>query len=241
MHSRYSDYAVPDARYRQNQAVPVTRSLGNRSATLENTRNLDDDDDDELCVAHLRQQPTGVMGQRGVGSPSHSRSNTLKRSLSAGRIGNVDPRPGMPAEPVPPLPATLTQHQEDEQDADLRSALQCAWAVLEANGDVTERSKEQQPEPAPQDEEEKPIAATLTPTRTLTTRIYINDCSVHKTVQLTNLLTTAMVMQYLRRKGLIDSSDEWTLFEVANSHGIGNSFLYGVEQEKVLTNRTIGE
>ncbi|KAI8384942.1 uncharacterized protein BYT42DRAFT_493944 [Radiomyces spectabilis] len=56
--------------------------------------------------------------------------------------------------------------------------------------------------------------------QTITIRIYIDDAKNHKTVQLTNLLTAAMVIQYLKKKALIDASDEWTLFEIANSHGV---------------------
>jgi hypothetical protein len=63
------------------------------------------------------------------------------------------------------------------------------------------------------------------PLRTLTTRIYIDDANNHKVVQLTNLLTSAMVIQYLRRKGLLDSSEDWSLFEIANSHGVGKFFF----------------
>lgn len=63
------------------------------------------------------------------------------------------------------------------------------------------------------------------PLKTLTTRIYIDDAKTHKVVQLTNLLTTAMVVQYLKKKGLLDNSDEWTLFEIAKSHGVGK-YIY---------------
>lgn len=59
------------------------------------------------------------------------------------------------------------------------------------------------------------------PLKTLTTRIYIDDAKTHKVVQLTNLLTTAMVVQYLRKKGLLDHSDDWTLFEIDNRRGVG--------------------
>lgn len=58
--------------------------------------------------------------------------------------------------------------------------------------------------------------------KALTTRIYIDDASTHKVVQLTNLLTSAMVIQYLRKKGLIDHANDWTIFEIANSHRVGN-------------------
>jgi hypothetical protein len=59
------------------------------------------------------------------------------------------------------------------------------------------------------------------PLKTLTTRIYIDDANNHKVVQLSNLLTTAMVVQYLKKKGLLDHSDDWSLFEIDNQHGVG--------------------
>jgi hypothetical protein len=62
------------------------------------------------------------------------------------------------------------------------------------------------------------------PLKTLTTRIYIDDAKNHKVVQLTNLLTTAMVVQYLKKKGLLDNTDEWTLFEIDNDHGVGKTY-----------------
>ncbi len=57
--------------------------------------------------------------------------------------------------------------------------------------------------------------------KTLNTRIYIDDANNHRVVQLTNLLTSAMVIQYLKKKGLLDPSNDWTLFEIANSHHVG--------------------
>lgn len=81
------------------------------------------------------------------------------------------------------------------------------------------------------------------PLKTFTTRIYIDDAKNHKVVQLTNLLTTAMVVQYLKKKGLVDHSDEWTLFEIANSHGVGKKkkktffisvYFYGSLKKKLL-------
>ena len=30
-----------------------------------------------------------------------------------------------------------------------------------------------------------------------------------------------MVVNYLKNKGLIDKSDDWALFAIANSHGVG--------------------
>lgn len=58
-------------------------------------------------------------------------------------------------------------------------------------------------------------------TKTLVTRIYIDNAQNHKTVQLTNHLTTAMIIQYLKKKGLLDNTDQWTLFEIAYSHCVG--------------------
>lgn len=54
----------------------------------------------------------------------------------------------------------------------------------------------------------------------MTTRIYINDGNSHKVVQLTNLLTSAMVIQYLRKKSLLDASEDWTLFEIDIVHNV---------------------
>jgi hypothetical protein len=57
--------------------------------------------------------------------------------------------------------------------------------------------------------------------KTLNTRIYIDDANNHRVVQLTNLLTSAMVIQSLKKKGVLDHSNDWTLFEIANSHCVG--------------------
>lgn len=65
------------------------------------------------------------------------------------------------------------------------------------------------------------------PARTLTTRIYINDASNHKVVQLTSALTTATVLQYLKRKGLLASGENWAMFEYASGHGIGKGHAPG--------------
>jgi hypothetical protein len=73
------------------------------------------------------------------------------------------------------------------------------------------------------------------PLKTLTTRIYIDDAKTHKVVQLTNLLTTAMVVQYLRKKGLLDQSDDWTLFEIDNRNGVGKYQLKIFESKKKKT------
>ncbi|ORZ00803.1 hypothetical protein BCR43DRAFT_434994 [Syncephalastrum racemosum] len=70
-----------------------------------------------------------------------------------------------------------------------------------------QQQQQQPPTPAP-------------PARTLTTRIYINDASNHKVVQLTSALTTATVIQYLKRKGLLAPGENWAMFEYASGHGI---------------------
>ncbi|SAL95321.1 hypothetical protein [Absidia glauca] len=65
-----------------------------------------------------------------------------------------------------------------------------------------------------------PETTIIAPTKTMPTRIFIENAQTHKTVQLTNVLTAAMVIQYLKRKELLDNSDDWTLFEIANSHSV---------------------
>lgn len=62
--------------------------------------------------------------------------------------------------------------------------------------------------------------------KTLNTRVYIDDANNHKSVQLTNLLTSAMVIQSLKKKGLLDQSNDWTLFEIAHSHFVGKCPLF---------------
>ncbi|KAI8149456.1 hypothetical protein BJV82DRAFT_529743 [Fennellomyces sp. T-0311] len=191
----------------------------------------DDDDDDNVCVAQLRHHP------RPQQQPVVSRSNTLKsppRDVVSGLVRSAssggNSRSFKTTEPVPPLPTNAPPKDlpRDDSDQDLRAAMQCAWAVLEAGGDTTETNNKTT-------DNQQPIAATENsaamqgtvnkrgvgvPIKAITIRIYINDGSNHKTVQLTNLLTAAMVVQYLRKKGLLDKSEEWTLFEIANSHDI---------------------
>ncbi|KAI8067826.1 hypothetical protein BC940DRAFT_238853, partial [Gongronella butleri] len=55
----------------------------------------------------------------------------------------------------------------------------------------------------------------------IVTRIYLQtDGSAFKTVQLTLQFTAAMVIKYLRRKELLDASEDWALFEVNQRLGI---------------------
>ncbi|KAI8884665.1 hypothetical protein K501DRAFT_332480 [Backusella circina FSU 941] len=114
------------------------------------------------------------------------------------------------------------KEEPSHEDEELRVAMERAWALLD--GKEQDEGDEPQHESNPTPVEAAQMVSSgriqTVPLRTLTTRIYIDDANNHKVVQLTNLLTSAMVIQYLKRKGLLDSSDDWTLFEIANSHGV---------------------
>ncbi|KAI8576108.1 hypothetical protein K450DRAFT_258513 [Umbelopsis ramanniana AG] len=51
-------------------------------------------------------------------------------------------------------------------------------------------------------------------------RIYIYDSSRYVNMQLTSLMTTAMVLESLRERSVIDNEQSWTLFELANKVGV---------------------
>ncbi|KAG2176729.1 hypothetical protein INT44_007393, partial [Umbelopsis vinacea] len=51
-------------------------------------------------------------------------------------------------------------------------------------------------------------------------RIYIHDSSRYVNMQLTSLMTTAMVLESLRERSVIDNDQSWTLFELANKVGV---------------------
>ncbi|KAI8386893.1 hypothetical protein BD560DRAFT_383086 [Blakeslea trispora] len=129
--------------------------------------------------------------------------------------------------------------EESHEDEELRLAMQRAWALLDAN---PEKVNGTTVEPTTNEQEKSNMISSArihtVPLKTLTTRIYIDDANHHKVVQLTDLLTTAMVVQYLRKKGLLDSSDDWTLFEIDNSHGIERPLR---EWEIVLNTLSIWE
>lgn len=57
-------------------------------------------------------------------------------------------------------------------------------------------------------------------------RIYINDSSRYISLQLTSLMTTAMVIELLRERSLIDHEQSWTLFELANRLGVGKLYEF---------------
>ncbi|KAI9489697.1 hypothetical protein BDB00DRAFT_842080 [Zychaea mexicana] len=223
---------------------PMHRHASLRKTPTSSCVPSDDDDDDNVCVAELRHR-----AQQQKQYPAHSRSNTLrgtrsrdasnndnslnlKRSVSTG--GNSRFKI---TEPVPPLPSNLAVPPKDpsgdDDDQDLKAAMHCAWAVLEAGGEGADASNNKSVEATAQqaiasanmDKSVKSSGGGSFGTggvsmKVITIRIYINDGSVHKTVQLTNMLTAAMVLQYLRKKGLVDKSEDWSLFEVAYSHDV---------------------
>ncbi|CAO3703212.1 unnamed protein product [Rhizopus stolonifer] len=120
---------------------------------------------------------------------------------------------------------------EHTVDLELQFSVQRAWALLEADNEQikvetkTEQKVEQTetlrieniPDEVPLLEMNSNTGRIQT-VKTLNTRVYIDDANNHKSVQLTNLLTSAMVIQSLKKKGLLDQSNDWTLFEIAHSH-----------------------
>ncbi|KAI8978099.1 hypothetical protein BDB01DRAFT_861059 [Pilobolus umbonatus] len=106
-----------------------------------------------------------------------------------------------------PIFSTLSDRnpkkEELAEEEELRLAMQRAWAVLDA-----------------EDEQHEIPVIPDSPPKPLTTRIYIDDVKNYKVIQLTSVLTCSTVINYLKKKGLIDMSDDWTLFEIANSHGV---------------------
>ncbi|KAI7854425.1 hypothetical protein BDC45DRAFT_508338 [Circinella umbellata] len=199
---------------------------------------------------HTASRSNTVKGTRSRNVPTTASTvSSLKRSVSSGGAGNKQFKISEPVPPLPPnlIPLMDQQQQQQQQqqqprnddDHDLKAAVQTAWAVLEAGGDNTINDNDNNnnnpinPTPKTTDTNHSPqtsinkvtagVANTNlgAPMKTLTLRIYINDGTKHKTVQLTNLLTSAMVVQYFRKKGLLlDSSEDWTLFEVDYSHDI---------------------
>ncbi|RCH83500.1 hypothetical protein CU098_004565 [Rhizopus stolonifer] len=87
--------------------------------------------------------------------------------------------------------------------------------TIPLNGEHTLQQKEAKPK-----EDYKREEANRSPIKTLNTRIYIDDANNHVTLQLNPLLTSGMVIQYLKKKSILDSSTDWTLFEFASSHQV---------------------
>ncbi|KAF7728218.1 RNA polymerase II elongation factor [Apophysomyces ossiformis] len=206
-----------DLRERQTR-----RNYGNQGHNSNNNNNEDDDDDDDdVCIASLQRTTSTTMMRSHTVKSKPTQKPGLVRSLSAS-AKTMRPAREENEEPMPPVP---TQEEED-----LRLAMQRAWAVLESEENPSSSSSSS---PAPPSSSTTASATVLAPSppgerasdpdappRPVTIRIYIDDAKTYKTVQLTHLLTTAMVIQYLRRKSLLDGNDDWALFEIANSHGV---------------------
>lgn len=181
----------------------------------------EEENNDDICIGTILQRSATTANRRPTTGQQPITRLTQSRSLrsTSGRTPREDP---------PPLPT-----QDDEE---LRVAMQRAWAVLDNGNERLTTTTPAATTTAPATTAAPvPIATNVesdksnmnsngriqtVPFKTLTTRIYIDDAKNHKVVQLNSLLTTAMVVQYLKKKGLLDNSDDWTLFEIANSHGV---------------------
>ncbi|CAO3655867.1 unnamed protein product [Mucor hiemalis] len=171
---------------------------------------VEEENNDDICIGTILQRSATTTNRRPTGQPITRLTQSRSLRSTSGRTPRDDP---------PPLPS-----QDDEE---LRVAMQRAWAVLD-NGNERLTATNTTPgtvSTAPVTESDKSNMNSngriqTVPFKTLTTRIYIDDAKNHKVVQLNSLLTTAMVVQYLKKKGLLDNSDDWTLFEIANSHGV---------------------
>ncbi|KAI9259053.1 hypothetical protein BY458DRAFT_517625, partial [Sporodiniella umbellata] len=80
------------------------------------------------------------------------------------------------------------------------------------------------PESATVQKEESPKENGPNTLKTVQTRVFIDDANNHVTLQLNPLLTSGMVIQYLKKKNILDLSPDWTLFEIANSHQVERPF-----------------
>ncbi|KAI9277544.1 hypothetical protein BY458DRAFT_538911 [Sporodiniella umbellata] len=105
---------------------------------------------------------------------------------------------------------------EGVEDQELQLAVQRLWAVLESDAQPTSSSVDTRVEPTVL--EMNSNTGRIQTVKTLTTKIYIEDANQHTFVPLTNMLTSAMVVQSLKKKGLLDTSNDWAFFEIANSH-----------------------
>ncbi|KAI9301438.1 hypothetical protein BJ944DRAFT_4711 [Cunninghamella echinulata] len=204
----------------------------------------DDDDDDAVIGNLLPNSPKSIGLARSLSSGGKKFPKALLPEEPVPSLPtNVPPPP--PTTIATNNTTTITQnntvkHDEDNNEEDLRQAMQLAWAVLDSepvNSNPVEPSpsllKQESVDntattsatalkhsPSLHNNMQHHRSATNAVTVTMTTRIFIEDAKTYKTVQLTNLLTAAMVIQYLKRKELLDNNDDWTIFEIANSHGI---------------------
>ncbi|CAO3697550.1 unnamed protein product [Rhizopus microsporus] len=169
------------------------------------------------ATAIIRRQPgekVMLSHSKSVRGLVRSTSNTNMKKAFVHDDPNAIP-------PVPPIPDNFNAQKDDDE---LKSSIQRVWAVLDGQAQQhpfqTENHSYRSEATSPSTSEMNSNAGRIQTVKALTTRIYIDDASTHKVVQLTNLLTSAMVIQYLRKKGLIDHANDWTIFEIANSHRV---------------------
>ncbi|KAL7315986.1 hypothetical protein PS15m_005140 [Mucor circinelloides] len=202
-----------DNRTNSTDDVPL-QHYKTRAIPLQQLDSDDDSRDDNICIGSILQRSATARrptNEKPLVQLSQSKSLRSTSSTSTGTSRRK-------RDPVaPPLPTP--------EDQELRFAMQRAWAVLDSDALENKESTSTAPTTAPsEDYKSSNMVSTgriqTVPLKTLTTRIYIDDAKNHKVVQLSNLLTTAMVVQYLKKKGLLDNSDDWSLFEIDNQHGV---------------------
>ncbi|KAI7903528.1 uncharacterized protein BX663DRAFT_560507 [Cokeromyces recurvatus] len=211
-----------------HQPVDTIESFGSEKhdRNENTTRNSDD------VPLQLYYSKTHAMheNKRTFKEESMSTARVLQRSQTARRPVNVNTEMNKLSQSKSMrAPAGRNNKYNKEnghlsaEDEELRLAMQRAWAVLETNNN-NENGMAEATEPQHSKVSNNMMSSTgriqTVPLKTLTIRIYIDDAKTYKAVQLTNLLTTAMIVQYLRKKGLIDNSDDWALFEIDNSRGV---------------------
>lgn len=87
------------------------------------------------------------------------------------------------------------------------------------------RQLEEQPTPAATDDMDRKMKIamdklSLANIRKITSRIYIEHAKMFKTLLITSLMNASQVTANVKRKAMLDDSDEWTLFELVNDLGI---------------------
>ncbi|OAC98499.1 hypothetical protein MUCCIDRAFT_167576 [Mucor lusitanicus CBS 277.49] len=211
---RYRQNQPSDGRTNSTDDVPL-QHYKTRAMPLQQRENDDDSRDDNVCI--------GSILQRSATARRPANEKPLVQLSQSKSLRSTSTSTGMSRrkrdQAAPPLPTP--------EDEELRFAMQRAWAVLDSENQETKEAASTTPTTttAPsEDSKSSNMVSTgriqTVPLKTLTTRIYIDDANNHKVVQLSNLLTTAMVVQYLKKKGLLDHSDDWSLFEIDNQHGV---------------------
>ncbi|KAI8341016.1 hypothetical protein BC941DRAFT_467075 [Chlamydoabsidia padenii] len=201
-------------------------------------------------MAHLQSRQLDTNDDGGnLGTPLTTSKNQaspksigLARTLSATGTRKF-PKKLIPDEPIPclppqasissptsvntSLPSSLASNcvTKDVTTASLQQGVPLTMHSVLTHHNETRRGTTRQHGDSPQYHHQSttptsPEKSIIAPTKTMATRIFIENATTFKIVQMTNVLTTAMVIQYLKRKGLLDNSEDWTLFEIANSHGV---------------------